>query len=421
MARGSEEVAAPVVASSDLAPPAKRCRHTQHMCVEGQVMHASAEGSGEVIPVPPESLDPVLSAWEELHPQVEELRQTASERHDEWERLLQEAKSACSVSDECLGTQQMELAASRYGMEADRFCVLPPSIASLIPLSTHSREEELFMQELQSLADIMHAVRERLFSHIAAAKQSGDRERLRELGPRYADWHKTVKDMKNFDHKVSRRKYLAARRLTAYRSQQTMREVEPKLLQHVEASLDGYTKILDFYRLSDASRYSFGRVQEGPQHFTDIRRNVAVLEVWNDQEVSIFNEYAVSGVDGAGVKLDTSEPLPLVPREAEDGLGEVYCRDQDAEFKLCSSFLKDVVGLSRPDAGPATDWHGRAVLFSKKPLCASCHDVVHSQLLGLLPGLLLCVIVDEVVVPAGSSRLVTPDVPSVASAPELSQ
>ena len=35
--------------------------------------------------------------------------------------------------------------------------------------------------------------------------------------------------------------------------------------------------MLDFYRLSDSKEHSFGRVFSGPQHFTDIRRNVAIL------------------------------------------------------------------------------------------------------------------------------------------------
>ena len=39
----------------------------------------------------------------------------------------------------------------------------------------------------------------------------------------------------------------------------------------------GYEQVLDFYRLTDTSLYSFGRVQAGPQFFTDIRRNVAIL------------------------------------------------------------------------------------------------------------------------------------------------
>merc|ERR1711959_20428 len=105
------------------------------------------------------------------------------------------------------------------------------------------------------------------------------------------------------DSKVSRRLTVASRRINAYRSQQNLRDVDPTQLQDIDATFKGYMKVLDFYRHSDAQRFSFNRQLSGPQHFADVRRNVAVLEVWDDQlGKRIFNAFAVSGADAPGVQ-----------------------------------------------------------------------------------------------------------------------
>lgn len=203
---------------------------------------------------------------------------------------------------------------------------------------------------------------------------------------------------------------LASRRIHSYRSNQQVRDIDPSLLCAVEPSLRGYTKILDFYRHSDAQRYSFGRQFSGPQHFDDIRRNIAVLEVWDCRRGCVFyNGFAVSGIDSPGVRLNSSSDGLFVARAAEDGSGETYSREHDAEFKLCSTFCSSLLQDANAEVGTAMistsqDLSSftarppselRATLFSKKPLCSSCHSVVFHQLLARLPGLILQVIVDE--------------------------
>jgi len=184
---------------------------------------------------------------------------------------------------------------------------------------------------------------------------------------------------------VTRRMSVASRRLAAYRASQEVRQLPERDLLDVPPSFAGYTKVLDFYRLSDAARYNFGRQFEGPQHFTDVKRNVAVLEAFDADGRRAFNGYAVSGIDAPGVRPDEVSCRRFQAMEVEDGGGETYSRDHDAEFKLCAALCQSV---------PA-NWRGRVVLFSKKPLCRSCADVVCAQLPRALPGISLEVTVDE--------------------------
>ena len=63
-----------------------------------------------------------------------------------------------------------------------------------------------------------------------------------------------------------------------------MRALSPHArLVEVPPTRAGYEQILDFYRRTDASLYSFGRVFDGTQFFTDVRRNVAILQATHRQ------------------------------------------------------------------------------------------------------------------------------------------
>eukprot|EP00927_Polykrikos_kofoidii_P040155 TRINITY_DN34371_c0_g2_i1.p1 TRINITY_DN34371_c0_g2~~TRINITY_DN34371_c0_g2_i1.p1 ORF type:complete len:511 (-),score=105.22 TRINITY_DN34371_c0_g2_i1:74-1606(-) len=383
--------------------------------VEAKIPDSCSEASN-----PLESVDVVVQAWADLQPQLAKLQDTSSNHHGQWEKQFQSVMAAARVSDSELAIEQETLARQRYGSLASSFCVLPPSISSLLPMSTMNDFEIGFAEELQEFATRMGSVRERLLLHITAAKARGDRETLRALGPRLGEWSKEIKNVRDLNGKVGRRLTVGSRRITEYRAKQKVREIDPSLLVDIDANFVGYTKVLDFYRHSDAQRFSFGRQMEGPQHFADIRRNVAILDVWDDGNVSeasnatteaaasprrIFNGHAVSGVDGPGVNPDAKARALFEAKEARDGLGETYLRDHDAEFKLCAAFCA-CAGISVGSNGQSDARDGpqqlskagssmRAMLFSKKPLCASCHDVVFVQLLRLLPGLQLQVIVDE--------------------------
>lgn len=363
-----------------------------------------------------ESLDAITTAWKALQPRIEALREVAQEREASWDALLQRTLAAVGCSDEELLQQREALAIERYGEEAPLFCTLPPSIAWLLPASAQSEEELAFAEEVEMTANLLFAVRQRLLAHITDAKLRGDRDLLRSLGPIHTTWGKEVKTLRGLDAKVGRRCTVASRRINAYREKQTLRDVEPANLRDLEANFKGYLKVLDFYRHSDAQRYSFNRQLSGPQHFADIRRNVAVLEVWDDTLGDrIFNAFAVSGADAPGVQPEELQDSLFVALEVEDGCGETYSRDLDAEFKLCNALCRsllleearkcceDRAAQAKPAAASST--HAldltrpssslRAVLFSKKPLCISCRAVVFEQLPSRLPGLSLEVRVDE--------------------------
>eukprot|EP00930_Biecheleria_cincta_P025436 TRINITY_DN18115_c0_g2_i1.p1 TRINITY_DN18115_c0_g2~~TRINITY_DN18115_c0_g2_i1.p1 ORF type:complete len:357 (-),score=63.19 TRINITY_DN18115_c0_g2_i1:110-1141(-) len=331
-----------------------------------------------------------------MQPRIASLEHSARERQASWDSLLCECLVAVGKSDAELEEEHISLAVERYGDHAAHFCPLAPSIARLLPLSTHSPEEMAFAEELQDACGALMTIKNRLLAHIIVAKERGDRDALRELGPKHSALSKEIKTVSSLDAKVCRRMTVCSQRIMEHRGRSVLRNIDPTFLNDVEASMVGYTKVVDFYRLSDAARYSFGRQLEGPQHFTDVRRNVAILEVWNCDEIRIFNGYAVSGVDCPGERPGAEARALFTAIEAEDGLGQTYMRDEDAEYKLCASFCGGKLGLRHPSAPlPALTWSGRAVLFSKKPLCASCYDVVNRQLLELVPGLSLQVVVDE--------------------------
>lgn len=358
-----------------------------------------------------ESVDLITGAWEALQPRVQALLSTVEQFRGTWQASLQQTVAIAARSDTELALEREQLAVARYGADAPLFCTLPPSISILLSASAMNQEELAFAEDVESIANLLAAVRERLLKHIADAKSRADRDTLRTLGPMHTQWGKEIKSLQSLDDKVSRRVTVASRRITTYRSQLKIRDIDPTLLKDFGANFKGYMKVLDFYRHSDAQRFSFNRQLSGPQHFADVRRNVAVLQVWDDSIGSvIFNEFAVSGVDAPGVQpADFAREL-FVAQEVEDGIGKTYSRDHDAEFKLCSALCGYLLSEAQQEQG--SDLPGkksqdlsasikrppsslRAILFSKKPLCASCRCVVFQQLPERMPGLNLKVVVDE--------------------------
>ncbi|KAJ9469349.1 hypothetical protein DIPPA_01759 [Diplonema papillatum] len=216
----------------------------------------------------------------------------------------------------------------------------------------------------------------------AAVRQTGM------LLNRAARLHRSIDTL---DKPVASRLQTANKRLSSYRAAAALRPVEPAFLasQRLEPSWRGYRQVLDFYRGSDSFAFSFGRQLEGPQHFVDIRRNVAILSVKGKSgadEVEVFNGYAVSGEERApGVN---AAPSPLFSTVVcADGLGHSYDRRSDAEFKLLSLFAE------RRRAAAGEEY--TAVLWSKKPLCDSCADVFLVQLPRVFPRMELTVVIGD--------------------------
>merc|ERR1712137_1159041 len=93
-------------------------------------------------------------------------------------------RKSAGMTAEVQELQQASLATERYGDEAFRFCVAPPNITTLLPMSLFNPEEEAFNVEVEDLAVEMSAVKDRFLAHVLDAKARNDREALRSLGPR---------------------------------------------------------------------------------------------------------------------------------------------------------------------------------------------------------------------------------------------
>merc|ERR1712194_474281 len=108
----------------------------------------------------------------------------------------------------------------------------------------------------------------------------------------------------------------------------------------------------------------------------DVRRNVAILTATRGDGV-VFSRYAVSGINAPG--MNPTAKGAFVAVECVDGLGECYLRDHDAEFKLVSELCATQLGVCVP-GDSNREYCGRITLWSKKPLCISCTNVVRHQL-----------------------------------------
>merc|ERR1740121_713799 len=172
-----------------------------------------------------------------------------------------------------------------------------------------------------------------------------------------------------------------------YRAKQKTRDINASQLKYIPPDSAGYMKILDFYRHSDAALYRFNRQKTGPQHFADMKRNVAILDVREvESGAVVFNAFAVSGDNAPGLQASASEMSLFVASEVADGAGLTYLRNHDAEFKLCAVFCSRLLGRPRRFGLPIGSGL-RGVLFSYRPPCKSCSSVLYEQLPRLAPGL----------------------------------
>ncbi|CAK0836608.1 unnamed protein product, partial [Prorocentrum cordatum] len=376
-AGGAEAPGAEALDPQPAAPPAEGPAAAEgDVAAPAPAAAAAGLGGGEGRPAAGgRGLPEVLAAWEALQPRLAELRGAAAAQRAGWQELLRSAQRAAARTDAELAAEQAELGERRYGPRASHFCTLPPSVALLVQLGAHNPEEAAFARELEAACGAVAEVKGQLLALVKAAKDRDDRDALRDLGPRLAVLSKEMKALGGLDGDVGKRLTVASRRVTQYRSGQEVRTVEPDGLGHVEPSFNGYIKILDYYRLSDAASYSFGRQMAGPQHFTDIRRNVAVLEVCDDAGASVYNAFAVSGVDAVGAEPGPAGRRLFTAQSVADGLGETYSREHDAEFKLCAQFCERIGAGS----GTSARWRGRAVLFLEQ-------EAAVRQLLRRVPG-----------------------------------
>lgn len=384
---------------------------------------------------------------------LQELTALSCSCRTDWVEALARVHRAATLTDDALHSEGRCEAARRYPLpgQVPHLWPEPPSVRAMIELSVRTASEEALASSLDNFCADVAAAKAAALVRITAAKEASPSqpEVVRELGRGINALFAVIKAAKLLDAPARERLQLTTLRIARYRASRAVRELTPRArLERVPPTRSGYEQVLDFYRLTEASIHSFGRAEGGPQFFTDVRRNVAVLhatrgpsaaEAEAEAEAGVvftpsataaaddddaaeeaqeegeagrpfFSAYSVSGVDapglrpsytaarGAGAGGGEGDAAPSPPLftaiECEDGLGECYLRDQDAEYKLVSEFCARRLGLT--SRGQVCDsYRGTLTLWSKKPLCASCTHVVHTQLRAALPNAELVVRVDD--------------------------
>jgi hypothetical protein len=249
------------------------------------------------------------------------------------------------------------------------------------------------LHDLEEVRVGLYAVRSGVHSHLMRAKERSDKENVRSLGRSLNDLHALLRRLEADKCEVTRNSRLATLLITVCRRVLPARTIKPAQLTDIPPSRTGFLKILDFYFFSDATQYCFGDNFSGPNWFTRLKGNVAILSVADSQKRTAYNQFAVSGVhQKPGAQL-VPDDCSFQASEAADERGRLFNRRNDAEIKLLSAFAQAF----------ACDFAGSGVLWTLKPLCTSCASVV-CQFRERFPGLCLEVVVESSLVFKASCR-----------------
>jgi hypothetical protein len=257
-----------------------------------------------------------------------------------------------------------------------------------LSMTTMPDDKKGLLVEMDSVLEELKRAQDALQAELRATKDKEDMPAVRAYG-------RSFNDLKGLTHRLDRERRsltknsaLATLLVTVCRRILPVRHIDPAQLTNIHPSYEGYLQILDFYFFSDASLYSFGEHVSGPNWFTRLKRNVAILSVSDTDGSCVYNSFAVSGENKTPGAPMAPETGPLQSIEAEDENGRVFDRRHDAEFKLLTGFCQTVPLAHR------SKWRGKATLWSKKPLCRSCAGAV-KQVEGRFPNLSIDVQVGE--------------------------
>jgi hypothetical protein len=342
-----------------------------------------------------------LQRWGHLRCRVEELR-PALEQED---LLMQDILSSGLGGEDRKtlrklasgGTHESDDEASQLasalGPERDKLQdILMRNQRALLEMSTSSKSDakQDLLEEMESVIDVLRRSQESVHSELLSAKEREDMSAVRSAGRSLNDLKALARRLDGERRSLTKNSALAALLVTVCRRVLPVKQIDPEDLGEVPPSHCGYLQILDFYFFSDASLYCFGEHYSGPNWFTRLKRNIAILTVHDSEGKLLYHAFAVSGENKTpGAPPAPAAAGPLVSIEAEDEHGRVFDRRHDAEFKLLTGFC-----LSLKDKGPAAVVNATAALWSKKPLCRSCSGAV-KQLLQRFPTLSLRVDVGD--------------------------
>mmetsp|Transcript_78681 Transcript_78681/g.163614 ORF Transcript_78681/g.163614 Transcript_78681/m.163614 type:complete len:506 (-) Transcript_78681:186-1703(-) len=319
-----------------------------------------------------------LSRWTHLRSRVEEVRPALEEE----DRLMQEILSRglggedrkmlrklASGGRQSGEDEASELAAA-LGPDRDRLQdILMRNQRTLLELSASSKTDakQDLLDEMEGVIDELRKIQETVHAELLVAKEKEDMAAVRSAGRSLNDLKALTRRLECERRSLTKNSALAALLVTVCRRVLPVRQIDPKDLQEVPPSHEGYLKILDFYFFSDASLYCFGEHYSGPNWFTRLKRNVAILLVRDVSGRILYDDFAVSGENKTpGAPPAPAVGGPLISIEAEDEHGRVFDRRHDAEFKLLTHFCQSVASNKE-----VVD-NAKAELWSKKPLCRSC-------------------------------------------------
>mmetsp|Transcript_45851 Transcript_45851/g.107183 ORF Transcript_45851/g.107183 Transcript_45851/m.107183 type:complete len:420 (+) Transcript_45851:47-1306(+) len=369
--------------------------------------------SGEEVPLRSDELRPpdelpereaaavraALERWRELRLRVEVLRPMLE--HED--RLMQDILDRGLGSEDrktlrklaSVGARDAEAEAAQVadsvGQERHRLQeILMQNHRELLELSTTTTPDDKkeLISEMDSVLDELKKAQDAVHVELLATKDKEDMSAVRAYGRSLNDLKALTRRLDCERRSLTKNSALAMLLVTVCRRILPARKIDPSELMNIPASHQGYLRILDFYFFSDASLYCFGEHFSGPNWFTRLKRNVAILSVSDGDGKSVYNDFAVSGeykTPGAPLAPDNG---PLQSIEAADENGRVFDRRHDAEFKLLTGLCGMVPAERR------STWRARATLWSKKPLCRSCAEAV-GQVERLFPKLKVNIVVGE--------------------------
>ncbi|CAE7222398.1 NaCP60E [Symbiodinium sp. KB8] len=379
----------------------------------GSLEMKRALDSGEEVPLRSDELRPpdelpereaaavraALERWRELRLRVEVLRPMLE--HED--RLMQDILDRGLGSEDrktlrklaSVGARDAEAEAAQVadsvGQERHRLQeILMQNHRELLELSTTTTPDDKkeLISEMDSVLDELKKAQDAVHVELLATKDKEDMSAVRAYGRSLNDLKALTRRLDCERRSLTKNSALAMLLVTVCRRILPARKIDPSELMNIPASHQGYLRILDFYFFSDASLYCFGEHFSGPNWFTRLKRNVAILSVSDGDGKSVYNDFAVSGeykTPGAPLAPDNG---PLQSIEAADENGRVFDRRHDAEFKLLTGLCGMVPAERR------STWRARATLWSKKPLCRSCAEAV-GQVERLFPKLKVNIVVGE--------------------------
>lgn len=208
---------------------------------------------------------------------------------------------------------------------------------------------------LDAVRGELHGALDATRSELLAAKERGDLTVLRSMGRSFNDLKVLLQRLEGDRRKLTKNSALAALLVTVCRRVLPVRQINPADLRDIPPSHEGFLRIADFHLFSDAGLYDFGEHTAGPNLFTRLKRNVAILLVRDSQGQVIYNAFAVSGEFNTPGAPPVSASGPLHSIEAEDEHGRLFDRRYDAEFKLLSGFCTTLEGREQHESREEKD------------------------------------------------------------------